>query len=67
MAKEVECELSLWEKFVPEEVQERAADAGKDAQEMSFEGADCALSNVAVVHVWGNKLIGSVSGLGDHL
>ena len=67
MAKEVERELGLREKLVPKEVRECAVDAGEDAQEVSLEGADCLLGDVAAMHVWGKKLKSALPDLGDDL
>ena len=52
MVKEVEGEFRLGKKLVPKEVGEGAGEAGKDAEEVGFEGLDGELGDVATMDVW---------------
>ena len=65
MSEEFERELSLWEQVVPEIVREGIGYSCEDRKKVCLECADGALSRVAAVHVWGNKLEVLAPLLGD--
>ena len=56
MSEEVESELGLGKKMIPEKVGERVGNAGEDRQKVSFESSDDSLGDVVSLNIWGHKL-----------
>ena len=51
MTQEVESDLSLFQEGVPHVLREVGVGAGKDGEEVSFEGADGSFGGVAAVDI----------------
>ena len=65
MAEEVQGELGLQKKLVPEEVGKRIRDDVKDGKEVSFKSAYGAFGYIAAMAIWREKLEGAFPFVND--
>ena len=65
LAEKVEGDFDMREEFIPQVVWEGGRDAGEDAEEVSFEGADGTFGYVAPMDIEGYQLVCSPPYVGD--